>query len=200
MQEETNIDFWLHDYDWQHHLMIYINGFGFQKISGIILALIAVYLASVKTKNLFSRNKNMLYPILLFIGSGIIDTSIKYMENFYVHKEDIALFSATIFLMAGFLGLLTLTFQAFVKKFVFDAKSLIGGSFLGIFNYFSIYFLLKALQTEGLESSTIFTLNNVSTVMLTTLFGLLLFKETIYVKNWIGIALAIISISLITLS
>ena len=181
-------------------IFMYNESVGLQKIFGIVLALFAVYLASVKTKAVFSQKKSMLFPFLLFIGSGIIDTSIKYMENFYVPKKDIALFSATIFLMAGILGLLAVGFKAFKKRFIFDVKSLLGGSFLGVFNYFSIYFLLKALQVEGFESSTIFTLNNVATVMLTTLIGLILFKETIYTKNWIGIALAIISITLVTLA
>ena len=79
-------------------------------------------------------------------------------------------------------------------------KNVIGGIALGIVNYASIYFLLKALQFEGLESSTIFTVNNVAIVMLSTLIGLVLFREKIYVKNWIGIFIAIISIVLVTLA
>ncbi|XKW97195.1 hypothetical protein R8G64_01540 [Tenacibaculum maritimum] len=58
-------------------------------------------------------------------------------------------------------------------------------------------FLLKALQTEGLESSTLFTINNVSVMIMTTLFALLFFKEKLIKKNWIGVALAIMSILLV---
>ena len=60
--------------------------------------------------------------------------------------------------------------------------------------------LLKALQFEGFESSTIFTVNNVAIVMLSTLIGLSFFKEKLIAKNWIGIGLAIISIALVTLA
>ena len=63
-----------------------------------------------------------------------------------------------------------------------------------------MYLLLKALQYEGLESSSIFTVNNVAIVMLTTLAGLLFFKEKLILKNWIGIAITIISIALVTLA
>ena len=69
---------------------------------------------------------------------------------------------------------------------------------MGIPNYYSIYYLLKALQTKGLESSTLFTINNVAIVTLTTIFGLVLFKERLFAKNWIGIAIAIISIIIVT--
>jgi uncharacterized membrane protein len=51
---------------------------------------------------------------------------------------------------------------------------------------------------EGNESSTLFTINNVGIVMLSTLVGLLVFKEHISRKNWIGIGLAIVSIILVT--
>ena len=93
---------------------------------------------------------------------------------------------------------MTLSFKAIKKPFLFDYKSILGGTVLGIINYGSIFFLLKALHFEGLESSTIFTVNNVAIVMLSTILGLMLFKEHISRKNWIGIALAIISIALVT--
>ena len=181
-------------------IYVYNESVGFQKVTGIVLALFAVYLTSVKSKKPFNKNRGMVFPFLLFIGSGVIDTSIKFMESFFVPKDDIAIFSATIFLIAGLIGLAVILYKVLLSQFKFDIKSLVGGTFLGVFNYFSMYYLIKALQVESLESSTIFTLNNVATVMLTTLIGLFLFKETIYTKNWIGIILAILSITIITLA
>jgi uncharacterized membrane protein len=58
-------------------------------------------------------------------------------------------------------------------------------------------FLLKAFKTD-LESSTLFTINNVGIVILTTIFALLFFKEKLIKKNWVGIALAVISIVLVS--
>ncbi len=55
MQEETNIDFWLHDYDWQHHLMIYINGFGFQKISAFWIG----HFETIISAEIITDDKNM---------------------------------------------------------------------------------------------------------------------------------------------
>ena len=48
-----------------------------------------------------------------------------------------------------------------------------------------------------MESSTAFTLNNVGIVILSTLFGLFIFKEKLISKNWFGIIIAIVSIILI---
>jgi len=74
----------------------------------------------------------------------------------------------------------------------------LGGFLLGIPNYFSIYFFILALRIDGLDSSSIFIINNVSIVLLSTLLGIVCFKEKISPKNWIGIGIAILSILLIT--
>ena len=68
------------------------------------------------------------------------------------------------------------------------------GILLGIANYCSMYFLLKALRIDGLDSSSVFAINNVAIVAVSTLIGLILFREKISTKNWIGIILAVISI------
>ena len=181
-------------------IFVYNESIGFVKIIGILLALIAVYLTSMKSGD-FSKEKQMLiYPILLFLGSGVIDTSIKYIETTYVKEGGVPIFSATIFGVAFIVGLVFVVYRTFKTKFVFQWKNILAGITLGIPNYFSIVFLLKALQTEGLESSTLFTVNNVTIVLLTTLFGLWLFKEKLQIKNWIGIAMAIISIIIVTIA
>ena len=181
-------------------IYVYKEGVGAQKIIGIVLALIAVYLTSIKSKSAVNSSKGLILPIILFLGSGIIDTSIKYLETTYVAKNGIPIFSATIFFFAGLIGIGIIIKRAITKSFRFNSKNVLGGIALGIANYYSIFFLLKALQFEGMESSTIFTVNNVAIVMLSTLIGLLLFREKIYTKNWIGITIAIVSIVLVTLA
>lgn len=182
-------------------LFFYNESLGWQKALGIVLALLAVYLASYKAKTdqRFSI-KTLWLPIILFLGSGTIDTSIKYIETTYLADNGIPIFSATIFFIAGVIGIGLLSAKAIQKQFTFDPKSIVSGVILGVVNYYSIYTLLKALNAENFESSTIFTVNNVAIVTLTTLIGLLLFKERLLTKNWIGIGIAVLSIILVTLS
>lgn len=181
-------------------LYAYKESLSLQKGIGIVLALVAVYLTAVKSKSKPFNIKNLWLPIVLFFGSGIIDTSIKYLETTYVSSNGIPIFSATIFFIAGIIGVVILSAKAIKGTFEFDYRSIFCGIILGIVNYYSIYMLLKALQFEGFESSTIFTVNNVAIVMLSTLIGLAAFKEKLSFKNWTGIGIAIISIILVTLS
>lgn len=176
-------------------LFYYNENAGLLKISGIILALIAVYLVSVKdnTSKLVSKNE-LLFPILVFLGSGIIDTTIKYLETSYVEQDDISLFSAVIFLTAFVIGVSILMFKVLRQNEKIKFKNLVGGLALGIPNYYSIYFLVKALRNPQLESSVVFTLNNVGILICAVLLGILFFREKLSRKNWLGFFLALISI------
>jgi len=170
------------------------------KILGIVLALVAVYLSSAKSDKNPVKFKNLLFPLLLFVGSGLIDTGLKYVETTYVSEGAVPLFLATIFGFAFVLGSFVLLIQMVNGKFQFHWKNVIAGIVLGVPNYYSMVFLLKALQTKGMESSTLFTINNVAIVIITTVFALLVFKEKLIKKNWIGIALAVTSILLVVSS
>ena len=179
-------------------IFLYNESTGILKLIGITLALVAVYLTSIKKKEGISiQPKNLIFPLLVFLGSGIIDTSIKYLETSYVSKTDVGLFSSTIFATAGTIGIGILIYQAITGKLELKFRNLIGGIALGIPNYYSIYFLVLALRSEGYDSSTIFTMNNVAIVAFSTLVGIVLFKEKLIKKNWIGLALAVISIILV---
>lgn len=190
-------------------VFLYDESIGLIKIIGVLLALTSVYLASAKSDTASVNLKDLKYPILLFLGSGCIDTLLKYMEISYVSKSAIPMFLATIFGCAFIFGCFFMALQV-LKSLILDKKiksiqrkqeegkqiikNIIGGIVLGIPNYYSMAFLIKALKTEGLESSTLFTINNVSVVILTTIFALVFFKEKLVKKNWIGIGLAVISI------
>lgn len=171
------------------------------KIIGIIVALIAVYLTSMKSTGGVSINKNnLIFPILVFIGSGIIDTSLKYFETNHVAQNDVPIFSASIFGFAAIVGIITLVYKSITSNLRLSIKNVIAGIGLGVPNYFSIYFLIKALRHDNIDSSTIFTVNNVAVLIVSTIAGILFFREKLSLKNWIGIVLATVSIYLVAQS
>lgn len=177
-------------------LFVYNESIGIQKTIGILLALVAVYLTSIKKKERTVLTQTIYLPILLFFGSGIIDTSI----NYFAPDDKIPLFSAVIFGFAFLIGSCVLAYKSITQKSKFELKSIPLGLTLGIVNYASIYFLLKSLRVDGFESSTLFTVNNVAIVALSTLVGLFIFREKILIKNWVGIIIALIAITLVSLA
>lgn len=169
-------------------------------VMGILMALAAVYFASVKERTAIFKLSALLLPFLVFLGSGFIDISLAYFQKEFVAPKEVPIFSATIFASAAVIGLGYISIKSLKRPLKINLKNCIAGIALGVPNYFSIYFLLRALQNKALSSAAIFTINNVAIVMFSTLMGILLFKEKLSPKNWFGIALAVISILLVARS
>ena len=180
-------------------VVVYHEALGALKILGIILALAAVYFVSSKQESTALNTKTLLLPLMVFIGSGVIDISLGYFQEELVTATELPLFSATIFASAACIGVVVIFVRMSKKRIKVNFKNIIAGIVLGVPNYFSIYFLLRALQNKSLDSASIFTINNVAIVMCSTLLGILLFKEKLSNKNWGGIALAVLSIVLVAL-
>ena len=180
-------------------IFLYNESVTFFKILGIVIALIAVYLSSVKEEKQ-EKNGTLLFPVLLFIGSGTIDTLLKYVQVNYVADADVSVFSGSLFGIAAIFGFVILTIITIKKREAFGLKNVLAGIILGVPNYYSIVFLMKALQNKNIESSTLFTVNNVAIVIVSTLVGLLFFKEKFSLKNKIGVVLAILGIVLVTIA
>src|SRR5690606_30909814 len=169
------------------------------QLLGILLALAAVYLASLKEERIKLKFKDLWLPLLVFLGSGIIDTAIKYFEEMHLQDREIPLFSAMIFGCAALSGLIFVGALSRKSPPKVRGRDLIGGVCLGVPNYFSIYFMIQALRWEAFNSAAIFTLNNVGIVLLSTLVGILVFKERLSPKNWSGVGLAVVGIILVAL-
>lgn len=177
-------------------VFMYHEELGVIKIIGILLALSAVYFTSTKEKSVTLDKNTLLLPLLVFLCSGAIDTSIQYVQETHLPQEEFPLFCTTVFGSAAVFGLIFIVIKKNIK---INLKNLTAGVLLGIVNYFSIFFLLKALKSDWLNTASVFTINNVAIVLLSTLLGITLFKENMSLKNWGGILLAVISIILVAL-
>jgi len=168
------------------------------KISGIILALIAVYFTSKKEKGEIQASGNLLYPVLVFIGAGTIDASLKYLQSHFVPENEVGIFSTLTFLCAFFVGILIISFQVIVNKTKIYGRNILGGIILGIPNFFSLYYLIKMLEAKAFQSATLFTIHNIAIVILTSIVGVLFFNEKLNKRNIFGILLALLAIFLVT--
>lgn len=180
-------------------IIVYGDSLNILKSAGILLALVGVYLSSVKSSQEKKKFDIKLFaiPIILFLGSGFIDTFLKYTQEYQLNTdEDSMLFTSLTFLTAFTIGLVVMFLDK--TKRSLKAPSIIGGIILGIVNYGSIYFLIKTLDAANLQSSVIFPINNMGVVILTTFLSLLIFKESFSPKNKIGVAISIIAIAMIS--
>jgi len=175
------------------------------KVIGITLAMIAVYLSTRAYGKEHINPKLIWLPVLVFVGSGLIDIAINATNSFFIHSPtESALFSICTFLSAFVIGVIVLSFLMVIKKSislkeVIAPKNILGGLVLGVPNYFSIYFIFKSLDSNVLQSAQLFPVLNLSNVAFSAFLGWVVLKEKLSIINLIGIALAIISILLISL-
>lgn len=169
-------------------------------LAGIVFAIGAVIFSSIKADDSKQNLSVAALPIVVFIGSGVCDALTQFANKNYVSTTGMEEFSMFLFLAAGLVGGSVFVFQLATQKTKFQAASLTGGIVLGIVNYFSFLFLLKALGALSRYSSVVFPIVNLGTVLAATIAGIILFKEKISTLNWLGLGLAVISITLILLS
>jgi drug/metabolite transporter (DMT)-like permease len=121
-----------------------------------------------------------------------------YIQHYFIKENEVSIFASTTFLFAFIFGVLFLLFKILKEQQKIYGKNILAGFLLGIPNYYSMFFLIKALQNKNLESATIFTLINIGVILLTTIFSILFFKEKLKPQNYIGILLAITAVFLVT--
>ncbi len=172
------------------------------KISGILVALFAVVLTCYPSKQGAGEEKKissglLIFPALLFVGSGLLDTLIKYTEHHFLNESNKNTFIITAFFVAFLLGLLVLLVQLLRGKTRLQPRALLAGVLIGVPNYFSMWFLVKVLKEYSANSSAIIPINNMGIVLVSAVAAGLLFKERLSGLNRIGILLAIAAIALI---
>jgi drug/metabolite transporter (DMT)-like permease len=170
------------------------------KIGGVALALVAVWFTTRPQKGSTSKRVNWLLwlmPLLLFVGSGLLDTMIKYVEQAYISPANQNTYLITAFCVAATVGLLILLFLFITERQKFSGRAVVAGICIGVPNYFSIWCLMGALKGYTGNSSAIIPINNMGIVLLTALVAWLVFKEKLSAINWAGIVLSLASIALI---
>jgi len=166
------------------------------KVGGIIIALLAVILTSMPAGGFAKNNKEKgeyyiwLLPLILFIGSGFLDTLIKYIQQEVLKSGDANGFLMSSFGMAAAGGILIYIFRLMIKKEKWDNKSILAGLLIGVPNYASIWCLIEVLKQNPTNSAVVIPVNNIGIVLFSTLIAWLLFRERLTLQNWLGILLA----------
>jgi drug/metabolite transporter (DMT)-like permease len=176
---------------------------GILKIAGMALAVLAVIFTCYTPAGGQHRVSRMLLvalPVILFIGSGALDTIYKFVEQRWLNENSLNAFLITAFAAAAVMGLVILLAQIVRSKKPFDYRAIAAGVAIGIPNYFSIWCLGKVYKQNWMESSAIIPVNNMGIVLFSTVMAWLLFKEKLSGINWLGIILSLAAIALIAFS
>jgi len=168
------------------------------KSIGLTLALVSLILIFYRKDSVLKNSSAIIIPLLVFLMSGLNDSTLKIAQHFYIkaNETDYIAFAATSFLIAFLISIPMIVTNRLKGKNKNDIRSIIAGIILGILNWLSIYLMLNGLKIMSV--SVFFPILNIGVVTVSTLIGFLFFKENFKTINFIGIVLAIMSITLIT--
>lgn len=180
-------------------IIVFGDSLGALKIIGILLTFFAFILIFRKDKKALPATAAILIPLLVFILSGMNDGTLKIAQHYFIenNQTDYIRYAATSFLSAFVLCIPFIIYQKKKGNAKPDVKSMGAGIFLGILNWYSIYFMLNGLKI--MEVSVFFPILNIGVVTLSTIAGYFIFREKLRLINIIGIFTAIVAIVLITL-
>ncbi len=184
-------------------VLVYGESSGWGKMLGFVLALAAIVLVNwpskseMPEKNMVQKGLFLWIPILTWVLAGILEMLFLRVQKGQLADVGDPTFICTVFGTAGTVGLLIASVGWLRGRLVFAWRNVLWGIILGIPNYGSMLFILLALDT-GLEGSFVFPVINVGIIVATTIGAVWLFQERLSKVNWVGIALAVAAIGLIS--
>lgn len=181
-------------------LLMYGESMTLMKGAGILAAVAAIVLTNIRSDNQKSESEMIpkwwyIFPALTLIFSGVMEILLFEVEQKSATSGDLG-FVATLFGIAGIFGFVFLVGGLLSGKLKWKMQNLWAGIVLGVPNFFSIYFLMKAIGF-GWEGSVVFPVNNVAIIGLSAILAYFLISEKLSKMNWLGVALAGLSILLI---
>lgn len=175
---------------------IFKEDFNSYKVIGLLIGFVAL-LFILKKQSVNTENK-WIYPAVVLLGFGVIDILFKQIALYTTLPYTTSLF--VVFDISLAISLLVVVYETVFKKVKLQAKNILFGALVGLFNFGNILFYLKAHKAFSDNPSTVFAGMNMGVIILGSLVGLLFFKEKLSKINFIGIFLALIAIVFIVIS
>ncbi len=170
---------------------------------GFFLALAAIVLVNWRQEPLSAAAARPLgmgllwIPLLTWVLSGVIEMVLVTVQHEQLADTSNPIFITTVFGTAGLLGAVLSAIGLALGRLRFSWRNVAGGLVLGLPNYASMWFLLRALAS-GLEASVVFPLMNIGIILATTFGAVWVFGERLSdIQRW-GIALAVAAIIFIS--
>ena len=176
--------------------LIFNEDFNLLKITAFLIGFPALLL--ILSKPVTNKSNKWMYPAAVLVGFGVIDILFKQIALYTSLPFTSSLF--VIFVIALMLMIVAILYDVTVRKTRLRAINILFGGLVGAFNFGNILFYLKSHQAFADNPSTVFAAMNMGVIILGSLLGILVFKEKVSKRNYIGLGLALVSIVLIALS
>ena len=151
------------------------------KVTGILAALVALYLIGVENSGKTERLQAVkILPITLFALFGVHSSLIKFVQAQYLDKPSYHAYVMCAFFSALLISGAGLGWRVYRKQYAGRWKDLISGLILGCTNYGAVYFLIRTLGVPGWQSSQLFPTISIAVVSLSSIGARVAFNERLH--------------------
>lgn len=157
---------------------------------GFVLACAAIWMMQVKEEN--NSDKNYSGLILLLVISGLTDSMAKIFEELGDRNLD-SWFLLITFIVAFFLSVGMMIYH----KEKLGVSEIVYGCLVGIPNYGSVFFLLKALTS--LPAVLVYPTYSAGTILAISLIGVAAFGERPRKRQWAALGMILVALVLLNL-
>ncbi len=171
----------------------YLELLTFAQWLGVILVFVTLFLLLPNKRKMLKEPFSAAWLlVLLFLGTGVGDASLKIYEVEFSGMLSKELFMAFVFLTAFLVGV---TIVIAKNRGKISKNEWLLGAAIGIPNLLTAIFLIAALQQ--MNGAIVYSAVNLLTVLGATLLGVIRWKDRFTKIQWFGILLTLVSILLL---
>lgn len=188
-------------------LFLFNNEMKFDAVNylGLGCAFVALILVSIKSETAASASVQSvgvsggLLIIGVFLMYGITNTAINFLNLNYIPNPDLTI-PVTLVMVLGAVvaGLCLFVYTLWKENKRPNRQTLIASVTLGIPNFLSFFLLILALTAFGNSGAFVYPIYNVGVILVSSLTGILFFKEKLSPLNYTGLGIAFLAIILIS--
>jgi drug/metabolite transporter (DMT)-like permease len=167
-------------------------------LAGLVFSFAAIYFCSPKVDASSETKPVVGLLIAVFVAYGLTNTLFSYLNSTLTAQVGGTLPFIMMLLIGSMAGsALVLTWKSVNGTLNWNRNSVLAAIPLGLPNFFSFYFLLKALDAYQNNAAVVLTMYNLSVILLSAISAYVIFKEQLSKRQWLGLALGCVGIALL---
>jgi drug/metabolite transporter (DMT)-like permease len=166
--------------------------------AGLVFSFAAIYFCSPQVDASSDSKPVVALLLAVFVAYGLTNTLFSYLNSTLTAQVG----GTLPFIMMLLIGSMASSFIVLVWKSVngtlnWNRNSVLASIPLGLPNFFSFYFLLKALDAYQNNAAVVLTMYNLSVILLSAIAAYVFFKEHLSKRQWLGLAVGCVGIALL---
>jgi drug/metabolite transporter (DMT)-like permease len=165
---------------------------------GLVFSFAAIYFCSPQLTSADGVKPVVWLLLAVFIAYGLTNTLFSYLNSSLTYFVGGTLPFIMMILIGSMLSSsIVLIWKSINGTLNWNLNSVLAAIPLGLPNFFSFYFLLKALDAYQNNAAVVLTMYNLSVILLSALTAYVFFKERLTNRQWIGLAIGCVGIALL---